>query len=945
MTADRREWDLIVVGLGALGSGAAYWASTHPGARVLGLEQFELGHANGASADHSRIIRLSYHRPDYVRLAKRAYETWAEVEAEAGERIVTITGGLDLWPADPAIPKADYTDSLTAEGVPFELLDADEVMRRWPQWRLDDGTTAMFQAQGGLADPFKGNAAHRRLATGRRRDAARPDAGRPPSATSAARCELDAGGVDPPGADRGRRRRRLDQRAAGAVRPPPAADDHQGAGHVLRRARPGRVRAGPLPGLDLDGRPVLLRLPDLRRGRPEGRPGLRRPGRRRRQTRTFERDEAADRARRAPSWAATCPTALGPEIYTKTCLYTLTPDRDFVVDRLPEAPGRRRPAGRGARRSSSPRCWAASRPSWRSTATRRRRRSSSAFRIDRPILLEEAPGDVLDGLEARTCGRRHCTRFAACATVPPLDARERRRWATGDSDRRRRRTRCECPLRARMVRRILAVAGLTAALVLPGAASVHGRGPRRPPGGHDPGPRLAEPVRHDPRRRLRGLRPHLQLPGRFRPEPRAGPRLRRQVGARRRRPLLDLPHPRRHEVVRRRSPRPRPTPASRGSSASTPSRPDETSLGAGYLDPTLKDAGVTKVDCPDPTTMVVDDRRPVGPRAPGRDPDHPQAHLGQGDLQDHRRRPSSTPPLVGTGPYTVDRVADRPVHPARQRNPNYWGTQAFQDEVDIVIYKTRRHDGPGAQGRRARLRPRPQRRPAQPAQDRPEHRDRRRQRQRLDPARLQRLRRRAPARPSRTAARRPRPCSTRRSATPSATRSTTGPLVDRVLGGYGDVGTTIVPPVLTQWHVEPTTPRTFDIEKAKQLLDAAGYKLDANGNRLDKEGKPINLRIFMPNSDDELSEGRRSSSRTGTASSGSRSRPRSPRARRSSARRSCRPRPATSYTADYDIELWGWSGGDRPERPAADLRVRARSAPRPTASTATRPTTRCTRTS
>ena len=87
---DRREWDVIVVGLGALGSAAAYWASTRAGARVLGLEQFELGHANGASADHSRIIRLSYHRPDYVRLAKRAFETWGEVEAEARERIVTI---------------------------------------------------------------------------------------------------------------------------------------------------------------------------------------------------------------------------------------------------------------------------------------------------------------------------------------------------------------------------------------------------------------------------------------------------------------------------------------------------------------------------------------------------------------------------------------------------------------------------------------------------------------------------------------------------------------------------------------------------------------------------------------------------------------------------------------------------------------------------------------
>ncbi len=164
MDPERRDWDAIVVGLGGIGSGAAYWLSRALGEGVLGLERFELDHVNGASADHSRIIRLSYHRPDYVRLAKRAYETWAEVERDAGERIVTVTGGLDLWPADPAIPMADYTDSLTAEGVPFELLDGAEVRRRWPQWRVGDELCAMWQREGGLADPFRGNAAHRRLA-------------------------------------------------------------------------------------------------------------------------------------------------------------------------------------------------------------------------------------------------------------------------------------------------------------------------------------------------------------------------------------------------------------------------------------------------------------------------------------------------------------------------------------------------------------------------------------------------------------------------------------------------------------------------------------------------------------------------------------------------------------------------------------------------------------
>ena len=75
-------------------------------------------------------------------------------------------------------------------------------------------------------------------------------------------------------------------------------------------------------------------------------------------------------------------------------------------------------------------------------------------------------------------------------------------------------------------------------------------------------------------------------------------------------------------------------------------------------------------------------------------------------------------------------------------------------------------------------------------------------------------------------------------------------LVDRVLGGFGDAGTTIVPPVLGQWHVDPDHPAHFDIELAKQKLDAAGYQLDASGKRLDKEGKPITLRLYMPDSDE-----------------------------------------------------------------------------------------------
>ena len=71
--------DVAVVGLGGLGSAAACWAA-RMGARVVGLEQFPLGHDRGGSHDHSRLIRLAYHHPDYVRLAAAAYDVWGEVE-------------------------------------------------------------------------------------------------------------------------------------------------------------------------------------------------------------------------------------------------------------------------------------------------------------------------------------------------------------------------------------------------------------------------------------------------------------------------------------------------------------------------------------------------------------------------------------------------------------------------------------------------------------------------------------------------------------------------------------------------------------------------------------------------------------------------------------------------------------------------------------------------
>jgi sarcosine oxidase len=161
---ERTDFSTIVLGLGGIGSGAAYWLSRRLGSDVLGIEQFELGHGKGGSEDHSRIIRLSYHTPEYVELAKLAFDAWEQVEVDSGEPVVLRTGGLDISPADAVIPLDDYRSSLTAAGVGYEELDAAEIMRRWPQWRLPEDVTALFQERTGLAMASRANATHRFLA-------------------------------------------------------------------------------------------------------------------------------------------------------------------------------------------------------------------------------------------------------------------------------------------------------------------------------------------------------------------------------------------------------------------------------------------------------------------------------------------------------------------------------------------------------------------------------------------------------------------------------------------------------------------------------------------------------------------------------------------------------------------------------------------------------------
>jgi sarcosine oxidase len=159
--------DVAVIGLGGLGSATAYWLARR--VSVLGLEQFELGHVRGASHDHSRIIRRSYHTQAYVELAAGAYEAWRAVEADGDTSIIETTGGVDLFPPGSSIEPASYTSSLDAAGVPFEWLDAGEVRRRWPAFA--EGTAvsgdlmAIHSAETGIVPAGRGTATLQQLAT------------------------------------------------------------------------------------------------------------------------------------------------------------------------------------------------------------------------------------------------------------------------------------------------------------------------------------------------------------------------------------------------------------------------------------------------------------------------------------------------------------------------------------------------------------------------------------------------------------------------------------------------------------------------------------------------------------------------------------------------------------------------------------------------------------
>ncbi|WP_326686549.1 MULTISPECIES: N-methyl-L-tryptophan oxidase [unclassified Streptomyces] len=155
--------DIIVIGLGGMGSAAAYHLAAR-GHRVLGLERFGPAHNRGSSHGGSRITRQSYFEdPAYVPLLLRSYELFEKLERDTGRDIATLCGGVMLGRPDSRTV-AGSLRSARQWGLPHELLDAKEVRRRFPTLTPGDDEVALYEERAGFVRPEATVTAHVRLA-------------------------------------------------------------------------------------------------------------------------------------------------------------------------------------------------------------------------------------------------------------------------------------------------------------------------------------------------------------------------------------------------------------------------------------------------------------------------------------------------------------------------------------------------------------------------------------------------------------------------------------------------------------------------------------------------------------------------------------------------------------------------------------------------------------
>jgi sarcosine oxidase len=153
------SFDILVIGLGAHGSSALYHLA-RTGRKVAGIDRFTPPHLHGSSHGQSRIIREAYHEhPVYVPFVRAAHGLWEELQREAGRALMMQTGGLLLGRADTTVV-VGARFSAEAHGLPYEWLEAADIRRRFPAFRPTADTVAVYERRAGILFPEECVKAH-----------------------------------------------------------------------------------------------------------------------------------------------------------------------------------------------------------------------------------------------------------------------------------------------------------------------------------------------------------------------------------------------------------------------------------------------------------------------------------------------------------------------------------------------------------------------------------------------------------------------------------------------------------------------------------------------------------------------------------------------------------------------------------------------------------------
>ncbi len=140
--------DVIVLGVGGVGSAALYHAARR-GAKVLGIERFAPPHDRGSSHGQTRIIRQAYfEHPDYVPLLQRAYALWRALEEQTGRKLYHAVGLLEVGPPQGVVLPG-VLQSAAQHNLKVETLSAEEARRRFPAFQVPEEFGAVFEQDAG----------------------------------------------------------------------------------------------------------------------------------------------------------------------------------------------------------------------------------------------------------------------------------------------------------------------------------------------------------------------------------------------------------------------------------------------------------------------------------------------------------------------------------------------------------------------------------------------------------------------------------------------------------------------------------------------------------------------------------------------------------------------------------------------------------------------------